>query len=56
MQWGPFAKDLELLDRPLMPLTVRVNAIDPDVGIDKCSGASVVAREISDGHGVLGVA
>lgn len=55
MQWSPFAKLLELLDRPLMPLTVRVNAIDPDVGIDQCSSASVVSGETSGGHGVQGL-
>jgi hypothetical protein len=30
----------------------RLDAVDPDVGIDKGSGSAVVAREASGGHDV----
>ena len=55
MQRGAFAELLELLNSPLVPVTVCVDAIDPDIGIDECSGAAVVARETSGGHGVQGL-
>lgn len=52
MQRGPLTKRLKLLYGPLVPLAFRINAVDPDIGIDQRSGAAIVCCKISHGHGV----
>ena len=47
----PFAAQLKLLNRPVAPGTCRVDAVDPNIGVNEYAGTSVVARETSGNHG-----
>jgi len=51
MQGGSFTESLKLLDSPFVPCAIRVDAVDPDVGIYEGPGTAIVVRETSAGHG-----